>query len=312
MKLRRALGAVAFGLGSTVVVNRLLRQRAGTLEPALTGDQRRYRWRGMDIGYTEAGDPSDPDLVLFHGVNAAASNGEFREIFHELAEDYHVVAPDLPGFGLSDRPPLRYSAALYEDFVADFIDRYDEPAVLASSLTSAYVAAALDQVDVSNLVFVCPTTTGGPEPTEWARELVRAPVIGQAVFDLITSKPAIRYFNEDHGYYDTSHVTDEWMDYEWRTAHQENARFPAASFLSGYLNSDIDLGEALGDVDVPLTFVWGREADVTPLSGGRALAEEANARLVVFDDTMLLPHVEYPEQFLETVREALEETVHAE
>lgn len=311
MKLRRTLGAVALGLGSAVVANRLLRQRAGTLEPALSGDQHRYRWRGMDIGYVEAGDPSDPDLVLLHGINAAGSNGEFREIFDALAEEYHVVAPDLPGFGLSDRPPIRYSAALYEDFVADFIDRYDDPAVLASSLTSAYVAAALDHVDVSNLVFVCPTTRGGPEPTEWLRELVRAPVVGQAFFDLITSKPAIRYFNEDHGYYDMSHVTDEWMDYEWRTAHQGNARFAAASFLSGYLNSEVDLGEVLGDVDAPVTFVWGREADITPLSDGRELAEEANARLVVFDDTMLLPHVEYPDQFVETVRDALEETVHA-
>ena len=128
MKLSRALGVAAVGVGATAVVNRTLRKRAGELDPALPGDQRTYRWRGMDVAYTEAGSPENPDLVLFHGINAAGSSGEFREIFSELADEYHVVAPDLPGFGRSDRPPLRYSAALYEDFVADFLEGFGNPA----------------------------------------------------------------------------------------------------------------------------------------------------------------------------------------
>ena len=303
MRLRRALGVAAAGLGITAVSNRLLRSRAGELEPPLTGNQRTYRWRGMDVAYTEAGDPSDPDLVLVHGINAAGSSGEYRHVFDRLAESYHVVAPDLPGFGRSDRPPLRYSASLYEDFCADFLGEFDNPAVVASSLSSAYVGVAAEGgADVSRLVCICPTSRGGPEPTQWLRELLRAPVVGTAAFNALASKPAIRYFNADHGYYDTSKVSAEWTDYEWRTAHQPNARFAPASFVSGYLNSDADLGATLARLDVPLTFVWGREADITPLKDGRELAEAADARLVVFDDAKLLPHVEFPDPFVETVR----------
>jgi pimeloyl-ACP methyl ester carboxylesterase len=128
------------------------------------------------------------------------------------------------------------------------------------------------------------------------------------MFNALGSMPSIRYFNADHAYYDVSHVSEEWMRYEWRTAHQPGARFAPASFVSGFLNSDIDLGEALADLDLPVTIVWGREADITPLKRGRELADEADARLIVFDDAMLLPHVEYPEQFLDTLKGELART----
>ena len=304
MQLRSLAGTALLGVGALATANVGLRYD-GELESPLVGEDRTFRWRGIDVAYTEGGDPSDPDLVLLHGINAAGSSGEWREVFGDLTADYHVVAPDFPGYGRSDRPPLRYSAALYEDFVADFLDRFSEPAVVASSLSAAYVAAA-DDVDLSGFVGVCPTTVAGPSPpTSWLRELIRSPLVGTALFNLIASKPSIRYFNADHGYFDPANATDEWIEYEWRTTHVENAKFAPASFVSGYLNSDVDLAAALADLDVPPTIVWGREAEVSPLSDGRELAKQSGARLVVFDRARLLPHVEHPNRFVETVRESL-------
>ncbi|SNR35948.1 alpha/beta fold hydrolase [Halorubrum vacuolatum] len=305
MKLRTLAGTALLGVGAVAAANGGLRYQ-GELESAVAGEDRTFRWRGIDVGYVEAGDPDDPDLVLLHGINAAGSSGEWREVFSDLATDHHVIAPDFPGYGRSDRPPLRYSAALYEDFVADFLELFETPAVVASSLSAAYAAAAAEEVEISGFVGVCPTTVAGPTPPkDWLRELVRAPLVGEAVFNLVTSKPSIRYFNADHGYYDVANVTDEWVDYEWRTTHVENARFAPASFISGYLNSELDLAAALAALEVPPTVVWGREAEVSPLADGRELAEAADARLVVFDRARLLPHVEYPERFTETVRESL-------
>ena len=304
MKLRNLAGTALLSIGSIALANTGLRYD-GELESPLVGNEETFRWRGMDVAYTEGGDPDDPDLVLLHGINAAGSSGEWREVFGDLTADYHVVAPDFPGYGRSDRPPLRYSAALYEDFVRDFLSTFDEPAVVASSLSAAYAAAA-DDVDFSGFVAICPTTRAGPSPPKSpVRELIRAPLVGEAVFNLISSKPSIRYFNADHGYDDPTNATEEWIEYEWRTTHVENARFAPASFVSGYLNSDIDLAAALADLDVPPTIVWGREAEVSPLTDGRELADAADVRLVVFDRAKLLPHVEHPNRFLETVRESL-------
>jgi len=306
MSLRKLLGSALAGVGGIIALNRRLRSRAEDLPPALDGRQEQYRWRGMDVAYTEAGDPDDPTLVLLHGINAAGSSGEFREVFGALADDYHVVAPDQPGFGRSDRPPLNYSSTLYTEFVDDFLDEFDSPAIVASSLTAAYTLGALTEGrndhDVSDLLLICPTAIAGPQPPkQWLRELIRAPVVGEALFNLIASKPSIRYFNADHGYYDPTKVTEEWQDYEWQTAHQPNARFASASFISGYLNSDVDLAAAIQSLDVPTTIVWGRDADITPLEAGRELADEADATLVVFDRALLLPHVEFPEEFLDVV-----------
>jgi pimeloyl-ACP methyl ester carboxylesterase len=308
MRLRR-VGAAVAGVGVAAAVgDRLLRDAAGELEPPLDAPERTYRWRDLDVAYTEAGDPDDPELVCLHGINAAGSRGEFREVIDRLAETHHVIAPDLPGFGRSDRPPLRYSATFYEDFVADFLGSFDEPAVLASSLSAAYAARAATEsgVDVAALLAVCPTTVGGPDPPKpWLRELLRSPVAGAALFDLLVSKPSIRYFNADHAYGDPAAVSDAWTDYQWRTTHQPNARYAVASFVAGYCNTDLDLGAALHDVDAPVTLVWGREATLPPLARGRELAEAADARLVVFDHAKLLPHVEYPGAFVDAVRDAI-------
>ena len=304
MKLRTLLTGVVGTLGATALANRALRSRAGDFEPFLGGDQGVYRWRGFDVAYTETGDPEDQDLLLFHGINAAASSHEFHAVFADLAEDYHVIAPDLPGFGHSDRPALVYSASLYTTFVHDAIaDLADEPpVVVGSSLSGAYAAEAALDAAVRELVLVCPTdaTMGSRNP--WLRGLARSPLVGQGLFNLAVSKPSIRRSHADHGYYDTSKLTSAVVDYEWTSAHQPGARFAPASFFTGFLDPERDLGDVLADLDVPITLVWGREAETTPVSRGRTLAERAAARLVVFDDARLLPHVEHPREFVDVVR----------
>ena len=302
MNLRKVLGLTAGAVGATALANRVLRSRADEFEPYLSGDHLTYRWRGFDVAYTEAGDPDDPDLVLLHGINAAGSSHEFHTVFDRLAEEYHVIAPDLPGFGHSDRPPLLYSASLLTTFVRDFVaDESEDATVVASSLTGAYAALAADGTDCSELVLVCPTDTSMGSRSVGRRSLLRTPLLGEALFNLIVSKASIRYFHGDHGYYDMANLPDHVVDYEWTSGHQPGARFAPASFVSGFLDPEEDLGAALTDLDVPVTLVWGADADITPLSEGRALADRADATLVVVGDSLLLPHVEHPEEFVDVV-----------
>jgi pimeloyl-ACP methyl ester carboxylesterase len=57
---------------------------------------------GVEIFYREAGDPSSPTLLLLHGF--PTSSHMFRDLIPLLADRYHLVAPDYPGFGYSARP----------------------------------------------------------------------------------------------------------------------------------------------------------------------------------------------------------------
>ncbi|MXR20456.1 alpha/beta fold hydrolase [Halobacterium bonnevillei] len=305
MRLRRLLAGAVGTVAAAELIDRGLRAKASDLPPALPGAQGTYRWRGFDVAYTEAGDPGHPDVVCLHGVHAAASSREFADVFEDLAEDYHVIAPDLPGFGRSDRPPVAYTSSLYESFVTNFLaDVADEPVVLGSSLSGSWATVAAERTDVAGLLLVCPTADTGPR-RPWLRALMRTPVVGDTVFNAVTSKPSLRFFNERDAFYYPDRVTADVLDYQWRTAHQEGARFAPASFVGGFLDSGIDLGAELADRDCPVTLVWGREATLTSLSVGRSIAEDADARLVVVNETRLVPHAEQPEVFLDAVREDL-------
>ena len=308
MKLRTAIGGALGTVGAVAIGNRLLRSRASRLESRLTGVERTYRWRGMDISYTVAGDPSDTDLLLFHGVHAAASSDEFEPVFESLAEHYHVIAVDLPGFGRSDRPPLVYSADLYEEFVRDFAtDVADDPIVVASSLTGSFATAAAHETDVAALVLICPTDeTVDDRP--WLRTLVRTPLLGQTLFNLLSSQPSIRRFLARDGYYDDANVDEAEVDYAWRSAHQPGARFAPASFASGALDPDDDLATELAALEIPVTLVWGRDAELVPLREGRDLAEAADLDLLVVDYATLLPHAEHPTEVLESLEAELPRT----
>jgi pimeloyl-ACP methyl ester carboxylesterase len=60
---------------------------------------------GLDIFYREDGRPGAPKLVLLHGF--PSSSHQYRNLIPALAERFHVVAPDYPGFGNSARPDPR-------------------------------------------------------------------------------------------------------------------------------------------------------------------------------------------------------------
>jgi len=78
---------------------------------------------GLNIFYREAGSPEKPKLLLLHGF--PSSGHMFRDLIPLLSEDFHIVAPDLPGFGQSDMPSREQFAYTF-DHIADVIDRFTE------------------------------------------------------------------------------------------------------------------------------------------------------------------------------------------
>jgi pimeloyl-ACP methyl ester carboxylesterase len=58
--------------------------------------------RNVEIFYREAGDPEKPSVLLLHGF--PSSSHMFRNLIGQLSADYHLIAPDYPGFGYSSCP----------------------------------------------------------------------------------------------------------------------------------------------------------------------------------------------------------------
>jgi len=89
---------------------------------------------GLKVFYREAGDPKASTVLLLHGF--PTSSHMFRELIPALADRYHLVAPDLPGFGFTEAPDqatFKYSF----DHLAEIIDRLTD--VLGLSRYAIYV-----------------------------------------------------------------------------------------------------------------------------------------------------------------------------
>ena len=78
---------------------------------------------GLKVFYREAGDVNSPKLLLLHGF--PSSSHMFRDLIPLLADRYHIIAPDLPGFGRSDMPS-RGKFNYTFDNIAGVIDRFTE------------------------------------------------------------------------------------------------------------------------------------------------------------------------------------------
>src|ERR1700734_2374173 len=76
---------------------------AGSTVP--TTSIQRVEADGVQVFYREAGDSTAPVVLLLHGF--PASSFMFRELIPRVANDYRVIAPDLPGFGFTEVPPER-------------------------------------------------------------------------------------------------------------------------------------------------------------------------------------------------------------
>src|SRR2546430_14290300 len=78
---------------------------------------------GFKIFYRGAGPADAPKLLLLHGF--PSSSHMFRDLIPLLADRFHIIAPDLPGFGRSDMPQASEFTYSF-DRIAEIIDRFTE------------------------------------------------------------------------------------------------------------------------------------------------------------------------------------------
>lgn len=233
------------------------------------------------LAYYEDPEPgpgtSAAPLVLLHSVNAAASSYEMRPLFERYRGRRPVYALDLPGFGFSERSRRRYTPDLYAAAIIEFLESVVNPAqgadLVALSLSAEFAAlVALRRPElVRRLVLIAPTGfETNARGIRRARELGRSgrirraltvPGLAQPLFDLLVSRPSIRYFLARQ--FDRGVPGPDLVHYAWATAHQPGARHAALAFLSGELFTPEIRWLAYERLRLPVLVLYGRSANTS-------------------------------------------------
>lgn len=298
-------GLVAGGaaIGIPALFNAAIARRARRIDSTLWGRRHRYAWELGDVVFQRLGE-GEP-LLLLHSFGPGHDSIEWRSAAERLAETAQVFAPDLPGWGRSERPSLDYDAELYIDFVIDFlIDLVRRRAVIvASGLSASYaVQVAVDRPElVRGLVLVCPVgiDLAGDEPDlkdAVIHRLLRLPVVGTSALNVYASRNGIATHLTKEVYAQQDLVTEALVDHYWKGAHEEGSRAAFAAYLSGYLNHRAT--KALPRLACPVLVVWGRKAKSPAVeSSDLWMHQLPEAELEVIENAGLVPHDEAPETF---------------
>ncbi|MDN3619775.1 alpha/beta hydrolase [Polaribacter undariae] len=84
---------------------------------------------GINIAYREAGNVNNPTIVLLHGF--PASSYQYRKVLEQLSNEYHLIAPDYPGFGNSDFPDSKTFKYTFDN-IATVVDSFLEQKKIGS------------------------------------------------------------------------------------------------------------------------------------------------------------------------------------
>ncbi|GCE10250.1 alpha/beta fold hydrolase [Tengunoibacter tsumagoiensis] len=272
-------------LGAMAIYNKATCAMVGELDTVLTGEERRYPWKYGDMFYEVKGEHEARPLVLIHGFSPGASSYEWRKNIEALSANFRVYALDLLGFGLSDRPELYYTPEMMVDLLHDFLSEVvAQPALVVAhdqSCAYAIAVAARNPQLFERLILLSPSPSlvqkpdTGPLQRIW-KAILSTPIVGEFIYNLFTSRPAIRAYYDRFGYQNPGLISDDFIEYLYTSAHQPQSFQAANAVLSGSLA--LDVHEPLSRLQVPTNAIWGREGELSPAEASAAL-KRFNAKI---------------------------------
>jgi pimeloyl-ACP methyl ester carboxylesterase len=261
--------------------------------------------RGTRVRFVEAG--AGPPLLLVHGY--LASHRTWDDVTPALAATRRVIAPDLPGFGESEKPsPSRYAYGFdaFADSLADVVAALGLTRVsvcghgLGGSVALTVAAKYPDLVD--RLVLVGPLVYA--PRLGWMERAAPLPLVGPVAFKQLYGRAMFRRHFRDH--YATEDVPWPRVDAHFDLFNVPAAREAAFATTRALLDTRPVVAR-VPRVTVPALVVWGRADRISPLADGRRLARELRGARFEVLESGHAPHEQCPEDFVRVTRRFLTE-----
>lgn len=233
----------------------------------------------------------DTTLLLLHGYGESLMG--YRAVFDALSRRYRVIAVDLPGFGLSDKPDAPYDLASYQRRLGDFLARWTRGpvAVVGHSMGGEVAAAlALDHPDrVVAAVLISPAgfalqpyiTDAKDVPSDargWVASVLSAAMPPQDP-DWLEEPSSLRSYTP---------ATD--------AAYRNSATRVLAEF------DFTALRDSFSDIHQPVLLIWGRQDPTIPFVVGESIAARLPCReFLPLDNVLHRPHQTHPDTVIAAI-----------
>ena len=255
-------------------------------------DEKFIEINGNKIRYFESGS-SKKTLVLVHGLGA--SSERWKYVLPLLATEFHVVVPDLVGFGYSDKPLADYTIDFFSNFLEKFLLSLgiEQTSIIGSSLGGKIAAeyTSSHSHSVNKLILVSPSG-----------------IMKQSTFALDAYIMAALYPNEE-----SARNAFETMDGSGKKIPMEiingfvtrmklpNAKFAFMSTLLGLKNSDL-ITKKLENISSPTLVIWGSDDPVIPITFANGFVSSINdCKFYEMNECGHTPYVQDPKLFASQV-----------
>ena len=266
--------------------------------------------RGQMI-YHESGAGPGPTLVFVHNVGVGASSYEWSKVYPAFADSHRVLAPDLLGFGESERPKAKLTAADYAESLADFIlglcgDEAQRPVVIARGLGAGFAAlmAARHPDLAGRLLLWMPSGRASVPP--WLNLASRVPNLNTFIYrNKLARRATIRArFGAKGAFVDPAAVTQEMVEVHAICAQQYQADYAIYRLFQGKMSFDLEGG--FRELQTPVTLLWPARAGASAQAAARRLqAGNRLSHLRTVEDTGPFAPLESPAGVVEVLGDEL-------
>ena len=251
---------------------------------------------GNRIRYLESGNSQDT-LVLIHGLGASAERWE--KVIPEFSKHYHVVVPDLIGFGYSDKPLADYTPEFFSKFLGKFLDisEIKKPNLIGSSLGGQITAeyASSNPKKIEKLVLVSPAGV-----MKQSTPALDAYIMAALYPSLQSAKNAFEMMEG------TGKEADEKIVQQFIERMQlPNAKLAFMSTILGLKNSEV-ITSKLHFIQTPTLIIWGSIDPVIPIQHAQEFVSSIkDCRFYRMDGCGHTPYVQEAKEFSSIVLDFL-------
>ena len=270
------------------------------ISPAIFATRSASTSRG-EIVYHISG-TGDP-VVFLHGFFLGASSYEWSKVYALSALRHEVIAPDLVGFGESERPAGGLDAIDYVESLAEFLREVTpgKPVVIVASGVTANIALMLSTRHpelVSRMVLFLPTGLGDPQKCRTMGLIgkSRIPGVSGLIYRRHLAQPAfIRSWLESVGFSNPEKINAETLSVLVTCAQQYGAEHAIFNFFKK--RHSFDAGGHLSSVLAPVHILWPAKAvGFHPSDAVNLCRNLPRASMEILPDAAAFAPMEAPEE----------------